>query len=420
MKKALTALLLALAIPGLAACGGDDESNETADAEKVQATDGGKVTGPINMCIGKDTSGLHGKLTKMFNQENPGANAKLIELPESADEQRSQMVQRLRAKSSECDLLALDVIWTAEFAAQGWLKDLTDIVNDRKDEFIASTLETTKYEDKYFAVPYNSNAGLLFYRTDKVNQVPETWEDVYTEAKDQGGIVYQGSRYEGLTVNYLELLFAAGGKVLSDDGKKSEVDSPEAVEVLKFMADGIENGSAPKAVTTYKEEESKRAFDRGDPAFMRQWPYAYAPGQMENVKGKFDAAPFPAYGEGEPASILGGYNLAVSAYTKREKAAVALINYLTGKKAQIESGKLATPPVTAEAYQDPGVKKGIPGSDILLKAIEQGKARPVSPVYPQISEAIYANVHDALTGKKSADAAVKEMHSEIEKALQTF
>jgi multiple sugar transport system substrate-binding protein len=372
------------------------------------------------MCIGKDTSGLHGKLMKMFNQANPGAKAKLIELPESADEQRTQMVQRLRAKSSECDLLALDVIWTAEFAAQGWLKDLTDVVDKRKDEFIASTLETTKYQDKYWALPYNSNAGLLFYRTDKVKQVPDTWEAVYKEAKSKGGIVYQGARYEGLTVNFLELLFADGGKVLSDDGKSSEIDSPQTKEVLSFMADGIKSGEAPKAVTTYKEEESKRAFDGGDPAFMRQWPYAYAPGQMEKVKGKFDAVPFPKFGNGEPASILGGYNLAVNAYTKHEKGAVALINFLTGPKAQVESGKLATPPVVGSAYDDPAVKKGIPGSDKLKNAITQGKARPVSPVYPQISEAIYKNVHDALTGKKSPDAAVKAMDSGIKKALATF
>jgi multiple sugar transport system substrate-binding protein len=190
--------------------------------------------------------------------------------------------------------------------------------------------------------------------------------------------------------------------------------------VLAFMADGIKNGSAPKAVTTYKEEESKRAFDRGTPAFMRQWPYAYAPGQMEKVKGKFDAVPFPKFGDGEPASILGGYNLAVNAYTKHESAAVALINFLTSSKAQIESGKLATPPVTPDAYDDPAVKKGIPGSDKLKNAITQGKARPVSPVYPQISEAIYKNVHDALTGKKSPDAAVKAMDSGIKKALETF
>jgi multiple sugar transport system substrate-binding protein len=414
-------VLSALAISGLGACGSDDSgSKKTAKADKVQATGGGKPTGPITMCIGKDTSGLHGKLMKMFNQENPGAKAKLIELPESADEQRTQMVQRLRAKSSECDLLALDVIWTAEFAAQGWLKDVTDLINKRQDEFIASTLGTTKYEDKYWAFPYNSNAGLLFYRTDKVKQVPDTWQGVYDEAKNKGGIVYQGARYEGLTVNFLELLYAAGGKVLSDDGKESEIGSGPAAEVLKFMADGIKNGAAPKAVTTYKEEESKRAFDRGGPAFMRQWPYAYAPGQMEKVKGKFDAVPFPKYGDGEPASILGGYNLAINAYTKHEKAAVALINFLTGKKAQIESGKLATPPVTTEAYSDPGVKKGIPGSDILEKAIEQGKARPVSPVYPQISEAIYKNAHDALTGKKSPEAAAKAMDDGVKKALQTF
>jgi multiple sugar transport system substrate-binding protein len=420
VKRALLVVLLVLPVAALGACGGDDNEGKKTSAPKVSET-GGKPKGTIHLCIGKDTSGIHTKLVKAFNAANPGAKASLVELPESADQQRQQMVQRQRAKSPECDLLALDVIWTAEFAAQGWLQDMTDVVNKRKDEFIPSTLETTKYEGKYWAMPYNTNAGLLFYRTDQIKQAPKTWEDAYKQAKEHDGLVYQGAQYEGLTVNFLELLYSGGGKVLSDDGKKSEIDSKAARDALTFMVNGIKDGAVPKAVTTYQEEQAKRAFEGGRASLERNWPYVYALGQkVPKIKGKFAGEPFPSF-QGKPgAGVIGGYNLAVSAYTKNKTGALGLINYLTGEEAQIESGKIATPPVVASAYDDPGVKKAIPFTAEMKKAVEQAKARPVSPVYTQISEAIYKNAHDALTGQKSPDAAVKAMDSGIEKALATF
>jgi multiple sugar transport system substrate-binding protein len=424
MLVLLAALLIAVGGIFIVGCGDDDDGGggggeQTADAKKAPAP-ADKPEGDINVCIGKDTSGIHTKLTEQFNEENPGANAKLVELPESADEQRTQMVQRLRAESAECDLLSLDVIWTAEFAAQGWLLDMTDQVEERKSDFIPSTLETVKYEDKYWAMPYNSNAGFLFYRTDQVDQAPSSWEEVYEQGKQNDGTIYQGARYEGLTVHFLELLYSAGGTAISEDASESTVDSQEARDVVDFMVNGIKDGAVPKAVTTFEEEEARRAFENGNATFERQWPYAYTLGQEGKQAGNFDVAAFPGFGGNEPASVLGGYNLAVSAYSDNAESAVALLNFLTAEEAQIEAGKVATPPVVASAYDDPGVKKEMPFADVLLKAIEQGESRPATPVYPQVSEAIYKNLHAALNGDMSPDEAVSQMDEDITKALETF
>ena len=119
------------------------------------------------------------------------------------------------------------MIWTAEFASQKWLYDMTPYVEKAKDKYIAAPLETVHYGGKYWGAPASSDAAFIFYRTDKGGGAPPaTWQEVYAEAKAQGGLVYQGAPYEGLTCDYLELAFAAGGKVLSDDGKKSEINSP--------------------------------------------------------------------------------------------------------------------------------------------------------------------------------------------------
>jgi multiple sugar transport system substrate-binding protein len=356
-----------------------------------------------------------------FNKANPDAKVKLLELPEAADEQRRLQIQRLRAKNTECDVLGMDVIWTAEYAAQGWLSDVTDYMSDNGDNFIQSTVDTTEYEGKNWAVPFNSNAGFIYYRNDEVDSAPKDWETLYQEAEKGNGVVYQGFRYEGLTVNFLELLYSAGGSVLSDDGKEATADSQEVKDVLKFMADGITNGAAPKAVTTYKEEESRRAFESGNATFMRNWPYAYALGKDSKIADKFDISTFPGFAGNEGAGVLGGYNLAISAYSKNPEGSLAFIEFATKPDQQkIQVTEASLPAVVASVYDDPEVKKAMPFAEDLRTAIEQAQPRPVSPVYPLISEAIFNNVYAALQGDASPDAAASKMNEEIQKALETF
>jgi multiple sugar transport system substrate-binding protein len=419
--RVLAAVIAALLM--LVGCGDDDEPAKTKDAKKAPAVDVKAARGNVNWCIGKDTSGAYGAAIDAFKKENPNVTVKLVELPESADEQRTQLVQRLRAKSAECDVLGLDVIWTAEFAAQGWLQDVSDVVSERESDFIPSTLETARYEGKTWAVPYHTNAGFLYFRTDQVGKSPPaSWEDVYKEAREENGFVYQGARYEGLTVHFLELLYSAGGKALSDDGRKAEVDSEQGRQALQFMVDGFKERAVPKAVTTYQEEPSRRAFESGKASLMRNWPYAYDLGQKSSIKGKFDIGPFPKFGDGEAASVLGGFNLGISAYSKNPEAAAAFITFATSPQHQTEQFIKAStsPPATSAPYDDPEVKQKARFATDLKRAVEQGQSRPVTPVYPQVTEAIYKNVHDALQGKQQPDAALRKMSSEIEKALQTF
>jgi multiple sugar transport system substrate-binding protein len=423
----------------VAACGSDNKSSGSggnssstttpaatsgvAKAPTLAASDG--ATGTVTFCLGKDTSGNNTEAVKKFNAANAasGLKAKLLEFPESADEQRNQFIQREQAKSPECDVFLSDVIWTAEFAQQKWLLDMSDYVNSRKDEFIPSTLETIHYNGLYYGVPQATDSAFMYYRSDKVSTVPATWQELYSEAKSKGGIVYQGASYEGLTCDYLELAFAAGGQVLSPDGKKSLIDSPENLKALQFMVDGVKSGAAPKAVTTYMEEQSRRSFESGKPAFMRNWPYAYALGNQKGskTKGKFKVVPFPTFEGGGKAGILGGHNMVISAYSKNPKGAVKLIDFLSSPDIEKMYGaKYSIAPVLNATYDDPEVQKALPFSAELKQAVTQAKSRPVSPVYSQISQAIYQNVNKALAGQMSPTDALKTADASINKALATF
>jgi len=407
---------------GDGASAGGGTTGETKGAKKAPANgDGAK--GTVTYCTGKDTSGAQIESVKLFNQKyaSQGLKAKLLEFPESADAQREQFIQRQRAKSGECDIFYSDVVWTAEFAAQKWLLDMTDNVNKRASEFVPSTLSTIKYDGKYWGVPKQTDAGFLYYRTDKVKEVPGTWQAVYDQAKTDGGIVYQGAPYEGLTVDYLELAFAAGGQVLSPDGKKSVINSPQNVKALQFMVDGIKQGAAKKAVTTYMEEQSRRSFEAGKAAFMRNWPYAYALGNESDIKGKFKVAPYPAFEGGGKAGILGGHNLVTSAYSKNPQGSVALIDYLTSPEAiNRDASKYSLAPVLNSSYDDPAVQKALPFSADLKQAVGQAKTRPVTPVYNAVSQAIYKNVNNALSGQTDPKSALKQAQSDMDKALATF
>jgi multiple sugar transport system substrate-binding protein len=345
-----------------------------------------------------------------------------MEFPASADEQRNQFIQRQQAKSGDCDVFGADVIWTAEFATQKWLYDLTPYLEQRRSEFIAAPLETVNYEGKLWGAPIATDAAFIYYRTDKVDQVPATWQELYSQASGGEGIVFQGAPYEGLTCDWLELAYAAGGSVLSEDGSKATINSPENVAATQLMVDVIKNGGAPKAVTTYMEPESLAAFQTGDYAFMRNWPYAYALNQKtEQLKGKFRVAPLPAFQGAGKAGVLGGANAVISAFSQNPGGALQLVDYISGPEHQrLIASKFSLAPTLGATYDDPAVKKALPFSAELKQAVSQAKARPVSPVYPQISQAIYRNVNAALSGQTSAENAMKQAQADIEKALATF
>jgi multiple sugar transport system substrate-binding protein len=414
------ALVGCLATLGLAACGGGDDGGGGGEANTLQPSDAQGASGDVTWCIGKDTSGAFTAAIETFNKENPKLNAKLLELPESADLQREQQIQRLRAESSECDVLGMDVTFTAEYAASGWIYDLTPVVEKYEDTFIPSTVKTVEYEGKKWALPYNTNAGFLYYRTNEVPKPPTTWEQVYKEAKEDNGLVYQGERYEGLTVDFLELLYSSGGKVLSEDGETVEIDSPETRKALEFVANGIKEGAVPKAVTTYEEESSRRAFEGGKATFMRNWPYAYALGKESSIADEFDIATFPGFAGNKGAGVVGGYNLGISAFSKNPNGALAFAEFLVTPEVQKLAMEKTLPATVKSVYSDPKVKEALPFAPELLKAVEQADARPASPVYPEISEAIYNNVFSVLNGRSSPDEAASAMSSQIEEALERF
>jgi multiple sugar transport system substrate-binding protein len=424
--------VVALAVAG---CGSDESGGGAQQGAGGQGlTNGAKkaptlaqakdAKGTITMCAGKDTSGALTEAIKDFNAKyaSQGVKVKLLELAADATEVRNQYIQRAQARSPDCDVLQSDIIWIAEFAQQKWLLDLSDYANARKEEFIPSTMSSFDYDGKLWGLPQVTGAGLLYRRTDQVHDAPTSWQQMYSEAGKNDGFAYQGAPYEGLTCNFIELSSAVGGRILSEDGKKAEFDSPQNLKALQFMVDGMKDGAAVKATRTYMEEQARQAFEQGKATFMRNWSYAYAlDKKAAKVKDHLAVTALPAFEGGRKGGVLGGNGPVISAFTKNPEASLLWLDYWTSPEViKRDAAKYALPPTMPQTYDDPAVKKTLPYAAELRAAVQAATSRPVSPVYSQISEAVYTNVNKALAGQMSAEDALANGQKQIEKALSTF
>jgi multiple sugar transport system substrate-binding protein len=405
----------------LSGCGGGAATQGAENAAAADPASAASATGSINICGGKDASGIYKGTADAFTKANGKVTAKYTEIGATTDEARTQAVQRLEGKSTECDIFLTDVIWTSEFASQGWLLDQTKLVEANRDRLIPSTVETAKYEDKYWASPFFTNAGLVYYQKDKVAK-PETWQQLYAEAAKAPGnsFVYQGKQYEGLTVNFLEMLYSAGGQVLDDKGEVT-IDSQETRDVLDFMSKGLKDGSADRAVLTYNEDPARLAYESGNFGYQRNWPHVYRLLNATPMAGTFGVAPLPAWEGGKASGVLGGWNLAISAHSTNQAGAVAFIDFATTPDWQKHVAMdFSQAPVNEAAYSDAAVLAKMPFATELLASVKGAKPRPISPVYPQISQAIYRNVYAVLSGTASTEDAVKTMAEEIKTAKASF
>ncbi|KOG33737.1 ABC transporter substrate-binding protein [Streptomyces resistomycificus] len=385
----------------------------------------GGSRGPLTLATAGDLTGYLGPLLEGWNRTHPGERVTLVELPDSADETHAQMATDLRdGDRSRFDVLNIDVNWTSEFAAADWIRPLPRERFPLKS-FLPPVVDTATYDGQLYAVPYVTNAGLLLYRKDVLAKEgvppPRTWAELERAAKTIApkygldGYAGQFLPYEGLTVNAAEAVYSAGGSILGDEGERVTVESAAAREGIGFLARGVREGWIPKRALTYKEQESKQAFQDGRLLFLRNWPYAYvaASAKGSKVAGRIGAVPLPGR-DGPGTGVLGGSNLAVSSHARHPDSAARLIAYLTSEGVQRQVlTRGALPPVRAAMYEDPELIRQFPYLPTLRASIRSAEPRPKSPRYDQVSLVVQAVVHDAMAGHETPEAAVRRLAREL-------
>lgn len=382
-------------------------------------------------------------ILKRWADEN-NVNVEIVYASQSATEYLAQLQQLLAARSTDIDLIQFDVIWPGILAPN--MLDLGPALeaSGMKDMFYPRILANNTVDGKVVGLPWFTDAGLLYYRTDLLEKYgfsapPKTWDELEQMAKtiqdgeraagnaEFWGFVWQGNAYEGLTCDALEWVFSNGGGSIVEVDKTISINNEAAIKAIERAARWVGTIS-PEGVTTYQEEDARRVFQAGNAAFMRNWPYAYVLGQggadgtqETAIKDKFAVTNLPAGDSGKPAAALGGWQLGVSAYSANPELATQLALWLTAPEQQKERWlKLNNLPTMPAIYQDPEVLEATPWVADLIPVFENATPRPstvTAALYNDVSVAFFTAVHDVLTKKKDAATALEDLELQLESIL---
>ena len=425
-RTAVLALAAGSALTATACSSGGDSAAPASSGPAVNWDQ----RGPITYVQGKDNNNLVQPQLNEWNKEHPDEKVTFIQLSSSADEQRQKMVDNATTNgSSNYDVISLDIVWTAEFAAKQYVHELP-ADQFPTEGYLASAVDGATYFDKLYAFPYASDGALLYYRKDLLNQAgvteaPKTWDEMTaacTKVKalpGQGNIDCYGGqfqKYEGLTCNIAEIVNSAGGEFLDADGKP-QVNSKAALKGVQWMKDAFADGTIPKAATTWMEEPSRQAFQYGKLVFLRQWPYAYSLMQATDgsskVNGKFDVAPLPGL-TGNGVSTLGGHNLAISKTAKNLGTARDFINWYTEEAQQkVAAQKASLAPSRESLYADAALTKQLPYLPTLLESIQSAKPRPKVVQYNDATQAIQDSTYQVIQGSAEPKAAFDGLQTKL-------
>ena len=413
--------LAGAALLGVAGCGGG----------------GGEAGGDeVVFSFFPDPTGSVQKLIDRFNEENgDGIRVKLRQMPADSGQHFDQLNTEFQSGETNIDVIGGDVIWPAQFAAAGYIADLSDrFPEDERSAFLPATIQANTYDGKVFGVPWYTDAGMLYYRQDLLersgfSEPPKTWDElkemsekVRKDADTRYGYVFQGADYEGGVVNALEYIWTSGGDVL--DGDRVIINSPEARRGLEIERSMLADGIAPEGVSQYKEQESATLFLSGDAVFMRNVPRMYAlasdPAESNIDPAQIGIAALPVAEQGlQSYSSLGGWNFFLNANSEKADAAYEFIRFMSAPEQQkVRSIEGSVLPTRQNLYEDPEVLEKVRVADLGQEAIRNTRPRPVSPYYSDMSLRMAGQFVRSLRGEVAPGEALGVLQGELEEIVR--
>jgi multiple sugar transport system substrate-binding protein len=393
-------------------------------------------SGKVVFSFFPDGSGGIQHLIDKFNEQNKGrfqVSHQAINL--DTREYFDRLKTEFQAGGGETDVIGGDVPWTAEFAENGWIVDVSSrFPEGERRKFVNGQIQSLTYQSKIWGVPWFAEAGLLYYRKDLLehsgfSEPPKTWEELKEMAEkvvqDSGtryGFVFQGANNETGVCNGLEYIWTHGGEVL--DGDKVIIDSPESVAGLTTEQSMISEGVAPQAVANYTFSGSDTAFLNGDSVFCRNWSYMYGlAGDTEMSKIKREQVgvlPLPVgEGQSQRACCLGGWNMLISTSSEMQDEAWEFVRFMTSEESQKEySITASTLPTLKTLYDDREILEEVPVVDLSKEALQNARPRPVSPHYSQMSREMAEQFNNVIRSAVSPGTAIKSLQSDLQRIIQ--
>ncbi|WP_152655843.1 ABC transporter substrate-binding protein [Oceanobacillus sp. CFH 90083] len=429
MKRVLLVSFLILSALIITACSGKSDSETTENENNNDASEEEQVT--IVYATGVDTTGATQSQIEAFEQAHPHINVEYREMPADTGQQHDQYVTMFSSQSSEVDVYNGDIIWTAEFAQANYALELDRFIEADSidlDSHFEGPIQAGNYNGRQWALPVYMNASFLYYRTDITDTPPATWDELIKQAeKMQGeegtefGYLLQGSQYEGMVTNFIEIIASYGGSVIDEDNNVV-INSPETIKGLEKFAEIVQSDFVPGNILNFQEIETENAWIAGDSVFARNWTYMQSSSNDEErseVAGNVEIAPIPAGDEGS-SSALGGWMAMINRYSEHPEESWELVKFLAGEEGQkIGAIQGARAPTIESLYDDSEVQSAGPlfSNPSFVEGLSVAVPRPVSPIYPEISEIIQIEVSRVLTGEQTAEQAVENMESQLKEAL---
>jgi len=402
------------ALFGLGACGGSSGG----------ASGGGGGTGDVTLSISPDLVDMMKPKLAAFSKAN-GNTAKIRVMPADTGAYLDRIRTQLEAGSSDIDVIAGDVSWPSQLASNGWIEDLSArFTKSQQDAYLPATVAANVWDGKVVGVPFFTDAGILWYRTDLLERsgysaAPATWAElqemalkIKRDAKLENGFVWTGAQYEGGTVLGMEFIRSAGGDILKDG--KVVIGEQDAIDGLTIARGLVTSGASPAAVANFKEDETTGAFLGGNAAFMRNWPYVFGLlGDREQTTidpATIAVAQIPtAQAGGTSVNVGGGWNFFMNANSAKKDTAWELIRFLSNDAQQkawaLEGAYL---PTRKALYEDPEIVDAMQVVKKDKEAVFQTTTPPVSPFYADMSRLMAERFNASLRGTTSpGDAAAK-------------
>ncbi|MBD1863785.1 MULTISPECIES: ABC transporter substrate-binding protein [Trichocoleus] len=373
-------------------------------------------------------------IIKDFEATHPGIRLNFVEGPNATNAVEDLYTSSFLLGSSPYDLVYMDIVWVPKFAAAGWLTDLSDKVADTDlADFLEGDVAGGRYQGGLYRMPVRSDAGMLYYRKDLLDAAgfkpPETFTELMqiSQALQKSGAVtwgyvWQGRQYEGAAAMFVEVLAGSGGFWIDPQTKAVGLDRPESVQAVKFLLDTINTGVSPRGVVTYQEEETRRLFQSGTVAFLRNWPYAWplANAEDSSIRGKIAIKPMVHAVGAESAACQGGWGWGIAKTTRHPKEAWEAVQYLTSiqtqRKVTLSTGYL---PSRRSLYNDPEIVRKYNFFPAMLNVIDNAALRPPIAQYAQASDILQRYLSSALTGQMTPERAMQAAANETRRLLGT-
>ena len=377
------------------------------------------------------------KIFDQYQTKNPGVTIEMETGGATSDLQRQYLSTVLNAKDPAIDIFMIDIVNPAQYFGAGWIEPLNAYVGEPAvalKPYLPVYSASNVIDGKVVAMPAFADSMFMYYRKDLLEKYkiaePKTWDELSAAAKtvqagegnaNLQGLSLQGAPIEGAVCTFL-LPYWSQGKEFNDAAGKLTLDKAAAIKGMQNWLNMVDAGVVKKNIAEVKTPDTVNEFKAGQVVFAINWGFAwerFKDDKDSTVQGKVGVMPLPSMTGGKSATCVGGWQWAVSAFSKNKAEAAKLVKHLATPEASkflaVEGSLL---PTYQSVYTDPDVVKNAPWFKDAANVVIAGRSRPVSKDYGQVSDVIRTTTSAVLARTKTPEEGVNDIDGKLRRLMR--